>query len=403
MAYVPPHKRYSKDSPTPDPSPLPPSVLPQSKRTLTLSDPKPNSRRRRDHQSSSNQGLKIIYAADSIARWFVAGSAGDDPIPSSVAIWEPFEWRNGGKATVIEAGEGGVVEERPWANISERVMPDLIGCCRAAVEGSVSKREVVKLTFVARTGKVLFLGTSVNLESIRKAAVSEIDSRTQVRKSFYTNVPSDYMEDMQNMLSGDSGFDFDSEKEYYNVKIFDKFQPESTISCKCAVVNDGALEIRKIELNQVRHLVVDISCLFKDLDLRLMLATKRILKSLDDEENEAINKLVKSAIIDPDVKGGLRWPLGEESVADRFCIIGVWHTKFKAFKNQSTRIKLRHADRFDHRTSTGEASNEVMLKLIGISKHLRDGNVELDCINDMVQESVKLIWDRFLSYSHSST
>ena len=38
--------------------------------------------------------------------------------------------------------------------------------------------------------------------------------------------------------------------------------------------------IEEIEWNQVRHLVVDMSCLDKDLDLRLMLCTKRIIKTL---------------------------------------------------------------------------------------------------------------------------
>ena len=37
----------------------------------------------------------------------------------------------------------------------------------------------------------------------------------------------------------------------------------------------------QVEWNQVRHLVEDISCLFKGLDLRLMLCTKRILKTPD--------------------------------------------------------------------------------------------------------------------------
>ena len=92
---------------------------------------------------------------------------------------------------------------------------------------------------------------------------------------------------------------------------------------------------------------------------------------LQEEKNEAINQLVKSAVIDSDVKGGLRWPLGKDSVADRFSIAGFWHTKYKAFKSQTAKIKLRHADRFDHRNSTGEVSSEVFLKLTGISKHLR--------------------------------
>jgi hypothetical protein len=34
------------------------------------------------------------------------------------------------------------------------------------------------------------------------------------------------------------------------------------------------------ELNQVRHMVVDVSCLDKNVDLRLMLSTKRVLTAL---------------------------------------------------------------------------------------------------------------------------
>ncbi|XP_020246725.1 uncharacterized protein LOC109824519 [Asparagus officinalis] len=209
------------------------------------------------------------------------------------------------------------------------------------------------------------------------------------------------MEDTAHLVANVIGFDFDYEKDDYTVKVFDKFQPESITMCKCVLNDSGALEIRKIELNNVRHFVADISCLYKDLDLRLMLVTKRRIKSLDDEENEGINKLLKSAIIDPDVRGGLRWPLGEEHVADRFSVVGAWYTKFKVFKNQSMKIKLRYADRFDHRTSTGEVSSEVALKLTEISKHVKEGNIEMG--REMVQDAVKLIWDHFLSYNHSST
>jgi len=60
---------------------------------------------------------------------------------------------------------------------------------------------------------------SVDLDSIRKAADAETDSRKQVSKSFYTNVSSAYMEEIQNLSVPKIGFDFDSEKERYHVKV----------------------------------------------------------------------------------------------------------------------------------------------------------------------------------------
>jgi hypothetical protein len=85
----------------------------------------------------------------------------------------------------------------------------------------------------------------------------------------------------------------------------------------------------------------------------------------------AIESLVSSAILDPNVKGGLRWPLGKESISERFSIVEVWHTNYKAFRNETLRLKLRRGDRFDHRSSTGEVSNEVTFKLTVISNILQ--------------------------------
>ncbi|CAN1176570.1 hypothetical protein LINPERHAP2_LOCUS32600 [Linum perenne] len=39
-----------------------------------------------------------------------------------------------------------------------------------------------------------------------------------------------------------------------------------------------------VELNQVRQMVMDISCLDKDLDIRLILCSKRILTALPEQE-----------------------------------------------------------------------------------------------------------------------
>lgn len=88
---------------------------------------------------------------------------------------------------------------------------------------------------------------------------------------------------------------------------------------------------------------------------------------------ESIRNLINSAVLDPVVKGGLRWPLGYASSGNRFCVVGVWHLIAKAYKNPSMRLKVRHADRFDFRTSTGEASREISLKLKSIISLLQVG------------------------------
>lgn len=84
-----------------------------------------------------------------------------------------------------------------------------------------------------------------------------------------------------------------------------------------------------------------------------------------------MRELLKYAILDPHAKGGLRWPLGKETFGDRFSVVGVWHTKYKAFRGHTMRLKLRDADRFDFRTSTGEVAREVTLKMLGISRMVR--------------------------------
>lgn len=65
---------------------------------------------------------------------------------------------NGGKPMALEGEEGGEVEETPWVKIADRIMPDLIESFRTAIRGSESERVVLKPSFVARIGKVLFLG-----------------------------------------------------------------------------------------------------------------------------------------------------------------------------------------------------------------------------------------------------
>ena len=99
------------------------------------------------------------------------------------------------------------------------------------------------------------------------------------------------------------------------------------------------------------------------------------LCALQDDEMQSIRSLINSAVLDPDVKGGLRWPLGRISSGGRYCVVGVWHTIAKDYKSSSLRLKVRHADRYDFRTSTGEATREINLKLKNVVSLLQVSNV----------------------------
>ena len=81
---------------------------------------------------------------------------------------------------------------------------------------------------------------------------------------------------------------------------------------------------------------------------------------------QSIGNLIDSAVLDPDMKGGLRWPLGKASTGNRYSVVGVWHTTATAYQSSSIRLKVRYADRFDFRTGYGETSKEVVLKLKGM-------------------------------------
>uniref|UniRef100_A0A0D9VG79 DUF7903 domain-containing protein n=1 Tax=Leersia perrieri TaxID=77586 RepID=A0A0D9VG79_9ORYZ len=422
MAYLPPHKRHSNASTTP--TPTPPSL-----HSLSLSSSPRGGRHHHNHRGGRataarhhhRPSSKIIHAAGCVSRYsplppFPDEVADDDDDDASLPLrlepfpCDPIERRTGAKPLVLvpsASSSSSAAEDSAEAAasaIAERFVPDLLAAAGRAKAGGVAKEdEEVKLSAVARIGKVLFQsgpgGSPLSMNSLRDAVkAGEEGSRSQVHKTFYTNVPGECLDDMERSAVEKMGLRFDSSKEHYHVKVFDKNQSDSTISCKCTVQEDGKLGIHKVELNQIRHLVEDISCLYKDLDLRLMLSTKRILKNLDAEVENAVNWLVSSAVIDPDVKGGLRWPLGKESVDERFSIVGVWHTNYKAFRNENLRLKLRHADRFDHRSSTGEVSSEVTFKLIGISEKLEADDQDSNSLKDMLESAVQTIWENAMSY-----
>ncbi|VFQ78856.1 unnamed protein product [Cuscuta campestris] len=260
----------------------------------------------------------------------------------------------------------GAFVELPWDCIVENVKNDLLlSFERVKNEIQENELEEVKPTLVAHVGRVLFHGNPPPLESWTESSLRKL------KRSFYTNLPSSYMEHITSKIVQKVGLTFEGDKEVYHVKISDNLRPDSTISCKCAVGQDHkSIELYKIELNQVRHLVVHLSCLEKTFDLRLMLNTKRIMIALTNEELDCIRALISCAVLDSGIKGGLRWSLGKDSSGDRYTIAGVWHTTAKTYRSSSFQLKVRSADRFDFRTSSVEVSGKVVLKMHGIVSQL---------------------------------
>ena len=84
----------------------------------------------------------------------------------------------------------------------------------------------------------------------------------------------------------------------------------------------------------------------------------------------SIRDLITAAVLDPSVKGGLRWPQGKAFPGCRYNVLAVWHTIYETYKIPSMWLHVRHADWFDYTASTGEDTREVNLELEGIASEI---------------------------------
>ncbi|WMV25869.1 hypothetical protein MTR67_019254 [Solanum verrucosum] len=118
----------------------------------------------------------------------------------------------------------------------------------------------------------------------------------------------------------------------------DRLRPNSSVTCKCTVAKD----YNKIELYK-------------------------------NEQINGIKDLIGSAVLDSEVQGGLRVEMAH------------WQGFF--------RFKLRHADPFEFKSSTGEVTQEIFLKMPGIISELRKQTMDEDLVFEMLENNLKLIWD----------
>ncbi|CAM8963107.1 unnamed protein product [Rhodiola kirilowii] len=406
MAYVPKNKRQSHDAYQEDPTPA--LLTRQFNRNLSLgsSSSKFNSYKKNDRHKR-HHNAKIFYGKKATGMWFSVGLVNDYQIPYSITLKEvslpSALWKGNNKVMLIlENTEEGKTRDEPrlkspWKSIAENVLEDVLSSFQKLKDEFNSQNwDELNPGIVVRFGKILFHGEpSFKPHTVKKSAVSENALRL-LRRTFYTTVPSSYVENIITHVVPEIGFDTKVEKESYRIKLSDSEQPDATIICECKVTADGkGIELYKIEMNQVRHLVVDVSCFGKNLDMRLMLA-KRNSDALIDKEMQSIRLFISSAILDSNVNGWLRWPIGMACYGLRYRVIGVWHIKCITYKKSSMRLRMRDVDRYDYQSSTEDFAREVVLKHNDIGSKLKGPNVDDSSLMDTLKDYLKLIWERFL-------
>ncbi|XP_049391797.1 uncharacterized protein LOC125856327 [Solanum stenotomum] len=392
MSYIPPHKRQTKGSPSLEPTPAPESLIRSA------------FNKRKDNKSRTRS---IGYTDHTILKWFSVGLA-DELRFSSLVSFQPlslesFETKAGLQPLSLVPTHQGCSEgikneliETPWFLIAANVKKDLL------LSFQHMKREMeeadmaqVKPSVVARFGKVLFYGTSsIGKDSPKLNSLTETTLR-KMKRSFHTDVPPSYMDYVANRVVENLRLEYVQGKELYYVKLSDNLRTESTVSCKCTVAKDhNKIQLYKIELNRVRHMVADMSILGKSSDLRLFVYTKKIKMALSDEEINEIKDLIGSAILDSELPGGLRWPLNKRhSSGGRYVVNAIGHTTAKSYMNSSIRFKFRHANRSKFKSSTGEVTQEIFLKMPGIVSELHKQTMDEDLVFEMLKNNLKLIWD----------
>ncbi|KAJ0013861.1 hypothetical protein Pint_20252 [Pistacia integerrima] len=433
--FVPRNNRHSDDSARPSPPP--------NNRHFMWRSP------RYDVQSTRS----IVYPERAVFKCLATGLENDNHFPSSVCLkpisLEPKYGQNPSFVFVnshLGKGkdeEGGNVSRRPWEYVAEKAWPDLLSCLENVRKKMKSQDlEEVNPKLVARmlmpdsdilNGLDVLDNGATNVsrlfDDVRKGQLSET-TLEKLSKSFYTNFPTSYTEKIIMEAVPKIGVDFEGKKDIYHVRLSDSTQKDSIISCKCTLNNDKKLELYKASsllltfstikyfyadmdgdetthefsnqghfvklIYQLRHMVINISCLDKVVDLRLMLSGKRILTALTDNEWQRISNLIDSAVVDPAKKGGFRWPQTAYSQSSRYKVVGIWHTISEVYKSPWLLLEVKSANRYNFETATEDATREVSLKLKGIVSELLAQKRESDSSYSMFKDTLGMIWEHFL-------
>ncbi|ERM97964.1 hypothetical protein AMTR_s00117p00092890 [Amborella trichopoda] len=166
MAYIPPHKRHTKDTEKSTSSPS--LLIPQLEESLNLGTRYAGSSgRSRRNLKRDIPNVSIKYSKNSISRWWDVGMSDDMQSSESPSVslkpypCELIERRTGEKPLAIVAKEESEPSRtlEPWLHIAERIQPDLdfaFQIVKSQMDFGMSKE--LKLSLTARFGKILFYG-----------------------------------------------------------------------------------------------------------------------------------------------------------------------------------------------------------------------------------------------------
>ncbi|XP_078441407.1 uncharacterized protein LOC144711327 isoform X2 [Wolffia australiana] len=407
MSYVPPHKRQTVDFVKP--SRPPESVQSQFRKKLNINP-----------SSSKIEADGIVYARDFFRKWWPFSVKDDDPElgswcleSASLAFLEhdirskPFVLARLNPSPV----EGALEQARsnPWDSIADKLMPDLVSSLESLRTEIKSQDIVFSPALVTRVGKVIFMQVRSSFPETLK-----LPDFHRLQKVFHTSLPPLFLEEVSQEAIPKVGFLFSKEKTQYLIKIIDKLQ-NKIYMCKCVVAEDSdklklhkvcpyiflKLKLHKVHSDLMRHMVQNVSCLDRDLDLRVMLTRKQNHTDIPDEVKEGLCRLVEAAIFDEGTKGGLKWQLGKETFNDRFVVVGSWDTRQRKYKIGSfLTLYLRRASRFDYVSDKGIVSHELTIKMNEAKRWLAEDSIDEDSISKTLREAIKITWENFLDCSH---
>ncbi|KAM6596409.1 hypothetical protein CsatA_006933 [Cannabis sativa] len=411
MAYVPPHKRVSKNDNDGDgegssQSPIPKPELPPF--LTNYKNPK--------HKSSAHYQQVGDYKYDGIFKWFAVGLDDDNHFPPSLNLRTVSGKFLQGKIVrrqvlhyhsddTTERSSNRVTQSftrQPWEYITENLLQDLFSSFdeyRCNRESDLDHEKVFPKTIhiIFRFGKVFFSswGPSNYEQKLEKATnylLSE-DTLGERRSSFYTNIPNSYVEYLIKEGASKSGLEFEQEKEVYRVYFHDVTQPGKVMWCKCTILKeDGKLHVSKMEYSHSHYMVRDISCLEKNLDMRLDLCARRTKTVSSDEDMQCLKDFISYAIVDTKLKIGLRWPLGKTVAGDKFYLGEIWRINLKTFKGPSLRLKIRDVSR----STREETRMEVSVKMKGLASEFLKRDADRNLISEMLKDDLKVLWNNIL-------
>ncbi|KAM6577239.1 hypothetical protein CsatB_029076 [Cannabis sativa] len=410
MAYVPPHKRVSKnnnDCEGSSRSPIPKPELPPFLTNYKYPKHKSSAAAGTTASTTAHYQDMGAYAYEDIHRWFAAGLDDHNLFPPSVDL-QPVS---------VESINGDIVQRlalfnkidsaeeltksftrRPWEYIAENVLKDLhpwFEEFKRKMEASDQNHEKMTPTIITRIGKVLFRRwqrSDYKQKCVTRICLSEESLRPR-RASYYTDILDSYVDYLENNGALNSGLEFEEEKQVFRVYFVDVTQPDVNMWCKCRVLEDGKLNPYKIKSLYSRHMLRDISCLEKNLDMRLELFVKRTQTNFLDDDFESLKRLINSAVVNTKVKGGLTWPKGKAFLGEKFCVGDVWRIRRKRYKNQTLTLKIKDVDRS---SGNNEATREVVIMLKEVVSELMKQDADTNLIREMLKNDLKVIWDNIL-------